>query len=60
MFGLLESVAKAAVSVATLPVSVAADIVTMGGAVNDKDSTYTGENLSNVLTNLKNAADPNK
>jgi hypothetical protein len=60
MFGILESVAKAAVSVVTLPVSVAADIVTMGGAVNDKDSTYTGENLSNLVENLKNATDPNK
>lgn len=60
MFGILESVTKAAVSVVTLPVSVAADIVTLGGAVNDKDRTYTGENLSNVLENLKNATDPKK
>jgi hypothetical protein len=60
MFGLLESVAKAAVSVATLPISVAADIVTMGGAVNDKEQTYTGENLSNVIDNLKNATDPKR
>ena len=31
MFGLLESLAKAAVGVVTLPVTVAADVITLGG-----------------------------
>ena len=32
MFGLIESLAKAAVGVVTLPVAVVADVITLGGA----------------------------
>jgi len=41
MFDFLEKTAKLVVDVATLPVSVAADVVTMGGALNDRDEPYT-------------------
>lgn len=60
MFGMLESLAKAAVSVVRLPVSVAADVVTMGGALTDRKRTYTGENASDLIENLENATDPKK
>lgn len=49
MFGFLEDVAKAAVAVVKLPISVAADVVTMGGALTDKDEPYTVENVSDIV-----------
>lgn len=58
MFDILESLAKAAVSVVTLPVSVAADVVTLGGTLTDKDEPYTATNLSDAYQNLTNAAKP--
>ena len=58
MFGMLESLAKAAVAVVTVPVAVVADVVTLGGVRTDKDSTYTGEALGGAMKNLKDAAKP--
>lgn len=58
MFGMLESLAKAAVGVVTVPVAVAADVVTLGGALTDKDQPYTADAVSDVLQNLKDAAAP--
>jgi hypothetical protein len=59
MFGFLEDIAKAAVSVVTLPVAVVADVVTLGGELNDKrGDTYTEDAISDVMGNLKNATTP--
>lgn len=41
MFGLLELLTKAAVSVVKLPVTIAADAVTLGGSLTDKDRPFT-------------------
>lgn len=60
MFGILESLAKAAVAVVTVPVAVVADVVTLGGTLNDKQETYTGEAVGDFVDNLKNAAKPGK
>lgn len=60
MFGLFESLAKAAVAVVTVPVAVVADVVTLGGSLTDKRETYTGEAVGDFVDNLKNAADPRK
>ncbi len=60
MFGMLGSLAKAAVGVATLPVTVAADIITLGGTMTDKDKPYTADAAEKILKNLKDAADPEK
>lgn len=60
MFGMFESLAKAAVGVVTVPVAAVADVVTMGGALTDKDKPYTAEAVSDVLKNLENAIDPRK
>jgi hypothetical protein len=60
MFGMLESLAKAAVSVVTVPVAVVADVVTLGGSLTDKDKPYTAEAVSDLVKNLENATDPNK
>jgi hypothetical protein len=58
MFGILEDLTKAVVGVATLPVSIAADIVTLGGVNTDKDKPYTAETVSDIVQNLKNASTP--
>lgn len=58
MFGLLESVAKAALGIVTVPVAVVADVVTLGGALTDKDEPYTASAVSDVVKNLDNAAKP--
>jgi hypothetical protein len=39
--GLLGKLIKTTINVATLPVSIVADVVTMGGAVNERDEPYT-------------------
>ena len=58
MFGILESITKAAVGVVTLPVSVVADVVTLGGALTDKKEPYTATTASDIVKNLSNAAKP--
>ena len=60
MFGFIESLAKAATAVVTVPVGVVADVVTLGGALTDKEKPYTAEAVSDLVQNLKNAADPQK
>jgi len=60
MFGMIESLAKAAVAVVTVPVAVVADVVTMGGALTDKDKPYTAEAVEDFVDNLKDAATPDK
>ena len=51
---------KAAVAVVATPVAVAADIVTLGGSLTDREEPYTAEQVSNVVKNLENAAKPRK
>ena len=58
MFGLIESLAKAAIGVVTVPVALVADVVTLGGALTDKDKPYTVSAVSDVVSNLSNAARP--
>jgi len=58
MFEIFNSLTKAAVAVVSLPATIVADVVTMGGFLTDKDGTYTGEALSDALTNLHDASKP--
>jgi hypothetical protein len=58
MFGMLESLTKAALGVVTVPVALIADVVTLGGACTDKDRPYTADAVSDVVQNLKDAAKP--
>lgn len=60
MFGILKSAVKVASAVVDVPVSVAADVVTMGGALTDKDKTYTGEAAERLVKNVKDMADPDQ
>lgn len=55
MFG---SLLKAAVGVAVSPVKLAADVVTLGGALNDRKEPYTVETFREVFQNLENATKP--
>ena len=48
---------KTLVDIATIPVAVAADIVTLGGVMTDRDNTYTGDNLRAVANDLVNLYD---
>jgi len=49
--GLVETVVKTAVA---LPVSVVADVVTLGGELNDKGGqTYTGDAIDGISRSIK-------
>lgn len=56
--GIFDSLVKAVVNVATVPVFVVADVVTLGGALTDKDKPYTAETISDLVENLKDAGSP--
>ena len=58
MFDILEDLTRAAIGVVKLPVSVAADVVTMGGVLTDKEVPYTVKNMSDIVENLGNATMP--
>ena len=60
MFGMLESLAKAAAAVVTVPVAVVADVVTMGGVLTDKDQPYTADAVGDLVDNLKDATKPER
>lgn len=55
---MFESLLKAACSVVTVPVSLAADVITMGGALTDQDKPYTAQALGDLVDNLKDATKP--
>lgn len=58
MFGnLLKAVVG---TVIETPLSVAADIVTMGGVLTDKEQPYTVSAVQRVLENIEKAADPDE
>lgn len=58
MFGMLESITKAALGVVTAPVVIIADVITLGGTLTDRDEPYTSSQISDVVQNLKNATKP--
>ncbi len=49
MLDFLEKTVRTAANVATLPVSVAADVVTLGGALNERGEPYTVSKGRRVL-----------
>lgn len=56
MLGMLGDLAKAAVGVVIeTPIAVVADVVTLGGALTDKDQPYTATALEKVMENVENA-----
>lgn len=57
MFG---SIFKAVTGMVFSPVSVAADVITLGGALTDRDEPYTVSSMRNVLRNIEIAVDPDE
>ena len=56
MFGLLGDLTKAVVGVVIeTPIAIAADVVTMGGVITDKNEPYTVSALKDVMKNVENA-----
>lgn len=56
MFEIFESLAKATVGVVIkTPLSIAADVATLGGALTDRDKPYTAEALEEVMDNINDA-----
>lgn len=54
MFSNLFSLTKAVIGVVVeTPVALVADVITMGGAMTDKDKPYTVEALEKVMKNVK-------
>lgn len=60
MFGMLESLVKAAAAVVTVPVAVVADVVTLGGSLTDKNQPYTADAVGDFVDNLKDATKPDR
>ena len=59
MFKMLGDLTKATVGVVIeTPLAVAADVVTLGGSLNDKDEPYTATAVKKVVKNVENATDP--
>ena len=59
MFGIIGDLTKAVVGAAIeTPIAIAADVVTLGGAMTDKDEPYTSTAIKRVMQNVENAAKP--
>lgn len=57
---MFNSLFKVILAPIDLTVSAIADVVTLGGALNDKNSTYTGAAAGRLVDNAKNLVDPKK
>ena len=57
---MFDKLVNATVGVATLPLDVAADVVTLGGAITDKDEPYTTKKIKTVMENIDRAVDPDE
>lgn len=61
MFGLLTDLTKAVVGVVVeTPIAIAADVLTLGGAITDKEEPYTATAIKGVMQNIENATSPEK
>lgn len=54
---MFEKLFETAYDVVTLPASVAADVVTIGGALVDRDEPYTVEKGSRIIKNAVKVAE---
>jgi len=57
---MLTSILKSALVVVEAPVAVVADVVTLGGALNDKDKSYTEEAIEALVKNVSDVIEPDK
>lgn len=57
MFNVLKGLTKAVVSTVTLPIDIAADVVTLGGAMTEKDEPYTVSKIKKIVDGIDEATD---
>lgn len=55
---MFKSLLKAAVGVVVTPLAVAADVVTLGGALTEQEKPYTVQTLGSVVDNVTDAITP--
>ena len=55
--GLLGSLIKTALDIASIPVSAVKDIATMGGALTDEDKPYTVDKLQDIVKDVDECKD---
>lgn len=53
---MLDSLLRAAIGAATIPVDVVADIATLGGSLTDREQPYTVEKANEIRENLSSAS----
>jgi hypothetical protein len=59
MFDMLISLTRGVVGVVVAtPIAVVADVITLGGSLNDKDEPYTATALRDVAKNVADATRP--
>lgn len=58
MFKTLTNLTKAAVGVATTPIDLIADTVTLGGALTDQEKPYTAQKAEKIMDCLNKATKP--
>ncbi len=59
MFDIFKDLTKAAIGVVVeTPVAIAADVVTLFGALTDKKEPYTASAIKRVVSNVENAVRP--
>lgn len=52
---MFDSLMRAVVGVATLPLDVAADVITLGGSLTDRKEPYTASKARSVMKNVEDA-----
>ena len=55
--GMFGKLIGAVIETVTIPVAVVADVVTLGGAINEKGETYTGSKIERIVDDLDGAAE---
>ena len=60
MFKMFSDLTKAVVGVAFSPVSMAADLITMGGVLTERSEPYTVSSFRDAMRNLELAFDPDE
>lgn len=55
--GLFNDIFEGAIDLATAPIEVAKDIVTLGGTVNGQDKSYTQKRLLKLKDDAENVID---
>lgn len=58
MLSFAESLLRASVAAVRIPVSMVADTVTIGGALTDREESYTASAAKDLVRNLEDAARP--